>query len=107
MLIQLNGLSADLPFPGAATVAAGSAATKSLTRTLAAELGPEGPRVHELVLGVVRTRQRGQAGRRRPVDRPAGDRRPRRRVGGGTSPLSDTVLQYFTDSSGPRPGAAS
>jgi NAD(P)-dependent dehydrogenase (short-subunit alcohol dehydrogenase family) len=98
VLIQLNGMSADIPFPGAGGVALTAAATKSLTRTLAAEIGGRGPRVHELVLGVVRTRARQLAG----VD----DARwiDATQIGehvaalaGGVSPLTETVLQYFVD----------
>jgi NAD(P)-dependent dehydrogenase (short-subunit alcohol dehydrogenase family) len=97
-LVQLNGMSADIPFPGAGGVALTAAATKSLTRTLAAEVGGQGPRVHELILGVVRTRARQLAG----VD----DARwiDATQVGehvaalaAGDSPLTGTVLQYFVD----------
>jgi NAD(P)-dependent dehydrogenase (short-subunit alcohol dehydrogenase family) len=103
-LVQLNGMSADIPFPGAGGVALTAAATKSLTRTLAVEVGARGPRVHELVLGVVRTRARQLAG----VD----DERwiDATQVGehvveltAGSSPLTGTVLQYFVDRvAGPR-----
>jgi NAD(P)-dependent dehydrogenase (short-subunit alcohol dehydrogenase family) len=97
-LIQLNGMSADIPFPGAGGVALTAAATKSLTRTLAAELGGRGPRVHELVLGVVRTRARQLAG----VDDPRwiDATQVGEHVAGlaaGISPLTGTVLQYFVD----------
>jgi NAD(P)-dependent dehydrogenase (short-subunit alcohol dehydrogenase family) len=97
-LVQLNGMSADMPFPGAGGVALTAAATKSLTRTLAAEVGGRGTRVYELVLGVVRTRARQLAG----VD----DERwiDAVQVGehivdlvDGVSPLTGTVLQYFVD----------
>jgi NAD(P)-dependent dehydrogenase (short-subunit alcohol dehydrogenase family) len=105
MLVQLNGMSADIPFPGAAVVAATAAATKSLTRTLAAELGGRGVRVVELVLGVVRTRARQLVGvdDERWIDATqigehiAG-------LAAGVSPLSGTVLQYFVDKvAGPLP----
>lgn len=96
-LVQLNGLSADLPFPGASGVALTAAATKSMTRTLAAELGDAGPRVFEVVLGVIRTRARQLAGVDDVAWIPATD------VGvhvaelvAGVSPLTGT-LQYFTD----------
>jgi NAD(P)-dependent dehydrogenase (short-subunit alcohol dehydrogenase family) len=97
-LVQLNGMSADIPFPGAGVVALAAAATKSLTRTLAAEVGNRGIRVYELVLGVVRTRARQLAG----VD----DERwiDATQIGehvaalaAGVSPLTGTVLQYFVD----------
>jgi NAD(P)-dependent dehydrogenase (short-subunit alcohol dehydrogenase family) len=98
VLVQLNGMSADIPFPGSAGVALSAAATKSLTLTLAAELGGRGPRVVQLVLGVVRTRARQQAGIDdvRWIDATQiGDH-----VAGlvaGTSALAHTPLQYFTD----------
>ena len=108
VVLQLNGMSADIPFPGSAGVALSAAATKSLTLTLAAELGGRGPRVVQLVLGVVRTRARQQAG----ID----DVRwiDATQIGdhvvdlvAGVGPLADTPLQYFTDrSEGPRPGPA-
>jgi NAD(P)-dependent dehydrogenase (short-subunit alcohol dehydrogenase family) len=97
-LVQLNGLSADLAFPGAAGVALTAAATKSMTRTLAAELGGRGARVHEVILGVVRTRARQLAG----VD-------DERWIDGeevglhlaelltAESPLTDEVVHYFVD----------
>ncbi|MGY2897431.1 NAD(P)-dependent dehydrogenase (short-subunit alcohol dehydrogenase family) [Curtobacterium sp. PvP017] len=106
VLVQLNGMSADIPFPGSAAVALSAAATKSLTVTLAAELGGRGPRVVQLVLGVVRTRARQLAGidDARWIDATQiGDHV----VGlvAGTSPLSTEPLQYFTDrAEGPRPG---
>lgn len=109
VLMQLNGMSADIPFPGAAGVALTAAATKSLTRTIAAELGGRGPRVHEVVLGVIRTRARQEAGIDDPRWIAATD------VGvhvaelvAGTSPLASTVLHYFLDAAaGPQAGDAS
>ncbi|GAA0470048.1 hypothetical protein Ade02nite_33110 [Paractinoplanes deccanensis] len=108
MIAQLNGLSADLPFPGAGGVALTAAATKSMTRTIAAELGRRGPRVYEVILGVIRTRARQLAG----VD----DERwiPAAHVGAhiadlvaGTSPLVGDDLHYFVDLvEGPRPSGA-
>ncbi|WP_159620042.1 SDR family oxidoreductase [Arthrobacter zhaoguopingii] len=107
VLVQLNGLSADLPFPGAGGVALTAAATKSLTRTLAAELDGHGPRVHEVILGVVRTRARQLAG----VDDP-------RWIEGtevgihlaeliaGTSPLTGAALHYFVDKAAGPSGSA-
>ncbi len=106
-LVQLNGMSADIPLPGAAGVAAAAAARKSLTRTVAAEINGRGPRVYRVILGMVRTRPRQLAG----IDDPgwilASD------VGwhaaelvAGTSPLADRDLHYFVDAAtGPRPGA--
>ncbi|MFJ6651190.1 SDR family oxidoreductase [Microbacterium sp. NPDC091313] len=98
MLVQLNGMSADLPFPGAGGVALAAAATKSLTRTLAVETAASGVRVYQLVLGVVRTRARRLAG----ID----DLRwiDGEQIGAhladllaGRSPLTGEVLQYFVD----------
>lgn len=99
-VLQLNGMSADLPFPGAAGVALSAAATKSLTRTIAAELQGRGPRVYQILLGVVRTRARREAG----IDDLGwldGEE-----VGAhvselvaGTSPLTDIALHYLVDKS--------
>ena len=105
MIAQLNGFSADIPFPGAGGVAATAAATKSMTRTIAEEVGGRGPRVYEVILGVVRTRPRQLAGVDDPGWIPAAD------VGfhvaelvAGNAPLAGTVLHYFVDpASGPRP----
>jgi NAD(P)-dependent dehydrogenase (short-subunit alcohol dehydrogenase family) len=97
-LVQLNGMSADIPFPGAGGVALTAAATKSLTRTLAAELGGRGPRVYELVLGVVRTRARQLAGidDERWIDATqVGEHIAA--LAAGVSPLTGTVLHYFVD----------
>ncbi|GAA3933632.1 SDR family oxidoreductase [Microbacterium soli] len=105
-LIQLNGMSADIPFPGAAGVALTAAAQKSLTRTLAAELGARGPRVYEVILGVIRTRARQEAG----IDDAGWI--PAAHVGrhvaelvAGTSPLSGDDLHCFADvTRGPQSG---
>ncbi|MCY1136366.1 SDR family NAD(P)-dependent oxidoreductase [Actinoplanes sp. Pm04-4] len=106
MILQLNGLSADLPFPMAAAVAAGSAATKSLTRTLAVELDGQGPRIYELILGFVRTRPRQLAGVDDPNWIPATDVGVHiAEVAAGTSPLAGHTVHYFTDqASGPSAG---
>jgi NAD(P)-dependent dehydrogenase (short-subunit alcohol dehydrogenase family) len=106
VLVQLNGMSADIPFPGAGGVALTAAATKSLTRTIAAELGAGGPRVHEVILGVIRTRARQEAGIDDPRWIAATD------VGthvaelvAGTSPLTPAVVHYFLDAAtGPQAG---
>lgn len=104
-LVQLNGMSADIPFPGSAGVALSAAARKSLTRTVAAELGDGGPRVYGVILGMVRTRARQLAGIDDPQWIPASD------VGwhvaelvAGTSPVGGGDLHYFVDAAGPRPG---
>ncbi|MDP4332653.1 SDR family NAD(P)-dependent oxidoreductase [Curtobacterium sp. A7_M15] len=108
VLMQLNGMSADIPFPGSAGVALSAAATKSLSLTLDAELGGRGPRIVQLVLGVIRTRARQTAG----IDDPrwidatqVGDHVAH--LVAGSSPLARTPLQYFTDrAEGPRPGSS-
>lgn len=105
ILLQLNGMSAEIPFPGAAGRALTAAAQKSLTRTIAAELGGGGPRVYEVVLGMIRTRARLQAGIDQADWIPASD------VGwhvaelvAGTSPLAGHDLHYFVDAAaGPQP----
>ncbi|WP_253259107.1 SDR family oxidoreductase [Subtercola boreus] len=98
LLLQLNGASADIPFPGNAVVALTAAASKSMTHTLAVELQNSGIQVYEIILGVVRTRARQLAG----VD----DRRwiDGEEIGihigellARTSTLTGEVLQYFID----------
>jgi NAD(P)-dependent dehydrogenase (short-subunit alcohol dehydrogenase family) len=98
LLLQLNGMSADIPFPGSAGVALTAAATKSMTRTLAVELAQHGPRVYQVILGVIRTHARRLAG----IDNP--DWIAAEAVGvhvaelvAGTSPLTADVLHYFVD----------
>ncbi len=107
MIAQLNGFSSDIPFPGAGGVAASAAATKSMTRTIAEEVGGRGPRVYEVILGMIRTRPRQLAGIDDPAWIPSAD------VGfhvaelvAGSGRLAGTVLHYFVDrDSGPRPTA--
>ncbi|WP_417563102.1 SDR family oxidoreductase [Microbacterium sp.] len=108
ILLQLNGMSAEIPFPGAAGRALTAAAQKSLTRTIAAELGEGGPRVYEVILGMIRTRARRLAGTDDPGWIPASD------VGwhvadliAGTSPLAGNDLHYFVDVSAGPEGADS
>jgi len=98
ILLQLNGLSADIPFPGNGVVALAAAAGKSLTRTLAAELDRTGLRVYEVILGVVRTRARQLAGvdDRRWIDGTEIGTHIAELVA-GTSPLTGEVLHYFVD----------
>lgn len=103
-LVQLNGRSADIPFPGSAGVAVSAAARKSLTRTVAAEIGERGPRVYGVILGMVRTRPRQLVGIDDQRWIPASD------VGwhvaelvAGTSPVAHHDLHYFVDAAaGPR-----
>jgi hypothetical protein len=102
--VQLNGMSADIPFPGWAGLALAAAARKSLTRTVAAEIDGSGPRVYGVLLGMVRTRPRQLAGIDDPRWIPASD------VGwhvaelvAGTSPVAGNDLHYFVDAAaGPR-----
>lgn len=61
-LVNLSGLSAEIPYPGSALIAATNAANKSLARTLAVELAQDGPRIYELILSVIRTRPRRESG---------------------------------------------
>lgn len=105
-LVQLNGMSADIPFPGAGGVALAAAATKSMTRTMAAETSGRGPRIYEIVLGMVRTRARQLAGidDERWIDAASIGKHIAGLVTGAGA-LSSTVLHYFVDqATGPQPG---
>jgi NAD(P)-dependent dehydrogenase (short-subunit alcohol dehydrogenase family) len=103
-VIQLNGMSAEIPFPGMAGRALAAAAVRSLMRTLAAETGDAGPRVYEVILGMVRTRARQQA----CIDDPGWLHGTEIGVHvselvAGTGPLAAEALHYFTDkAAGPR-----
>ena len=57
-LIHLSGLSADGPYPGASLIGLTNAAKKSLILTLAAEQSHQGPRIYEMIIGPIRTRER-------------------------------------------------
>ena len=57
-LIHLSGLSADLPYPGAGLIGLTNAAKKSLLLTLAAERSHPNPRIYEMIIGPIRTRER-------------------------------------------------
>jgi NAD(P)-dependent dehydrogenase (short-subunit alcohol dehydrogenase family) len=61
-LVHLSGFSAEIPYPFAALVGATNAAKKSLVRSLTAELGDNGPRIYELIIGPIRTRPRAEMG---------------------------------------------
>lgn len=104
-LILLNGYSADLPIPGNGGNSIAAAAAKSMTRTVAAELAPSGPRVYGVVMGVVRTRARQLAGIDNPgwIDGTEIGAHVAELVA-GTSRLNDLDLHYFIDKAlGPQP----
>lgn len=100
MLLQLNGMSADIPFPGNGVVALGAAAAKSMTRTLAVELHGTGLHVYEVILGIVRTRARQLAGidDERWIDGTEIGSHIAALIA-GTSPLANEALHYFVDKS--------
>lgn len=56
--VHINGFSADEQYPMAGPVSMTAAAQKSLILTLAKELEKTGIRVHELILGPMKTRDR-------------------------------------------------
>lgn len=60
--IHLSGLSADMPYPGSALIGLTNAAKKSMILTLAKELENRGPRVFEIIIGPINTRNRLQKG---------------------------------------------
>ncbi|WMT40805.1 SDR family oxidoreductase [Paenibacillus sp. D2_2] len=57
-LIHLSGLSADTPYPGAGLIGLTNAAKKSLILTLATEQSQLDPRIYEIIIGPIRTRER-------------------------------------------------
>ena len=57
-LIHFSGLSADAPYPGAGVIGLTNAAKKSLVLTMAVEQAHAGPRIYELIIGPIRTRER-------------------------------------------------
>lgn len=57
-LIHVSGLSADRPYPGAGVIGLTNAAKKSLVLTMATEQESIGPRIYELIIGPIRTRER-------------------------------------------------
>jgi NAD(P)-dependent dehydrogenase (short-subunit alcohol dehydrogenase family) len=96
-LVHVNGGSAEIAWPGHAVLAMSAAAGKSLTRSLAVETRKSGVRVHDLILGVISTRPKRAAGMDHPAWIPAEE------VGvhvaellAGNSPLTGSVVQYFT-----------
>lgn len=60
LFVHINGFSAEQPYPMAAPVAMMAAAQKSMVLTLSEELKPTNIKVHELILGPIKTRQRLQ-----------------------------------------------
>lgn len=102
-IVHINGFSAEIPYPANGVIALTAAATKSMVRTIAAELKGAGPRVYEVILGIIRTRPRQLAG----VDNEGWI--PAVEVGthtaelvAGNSPLANSALQYFvTREAGP------
>lgn len=100
-LAHLSGLSADMPFPGAALVGATNAAKKSLVLSLAAERSGVGPRVYELILGPIRTRPRKAAGHDDPGWFAAEDvGRHALELIDGTGPGAGESLHYLVDRAG-------
>ena len=98
VIVQINGLSADVPYPTNAVIGATSAGTKSLMMTTSVELGDLGPRLVELILGVVRTRinpENSLEGYSWLTGTQAGQHVAA--LLAGTSEFSDETLQYFLD----------
>ncbi|QUW83944.1 SDR family oxidoreductase [Streptomyces mirabilis] len=95
-LVHLSGFSAEIPYPFAALVGATNAAKKSLVRSLTAELGGNGPRVYELIIGPVRTRPRAAIGADSPQWYSAEDLgRHVGRLVAGSGPYAEAPLQYL------------
>jgi NAD(P)-dependent dehydrogenase (short-subunit alcohol dehydrogenase family) len=97
-IVHVNGMSAEIPFPSNGVIGLTGAATRSMVRTIAEEIEEGGARVHELVLGFIRTRPRRLLG----IDDPGWI--PALEVGvhvseliSGDSALAGTTLQYFVD----------
>lgn len=100
-LVHLSGLSADRPFPGAALVGATNAAKKSLVLSLAEERRGAGPRVYELILGMIRTRPRRAAGHDDEGWFAAEDvGRYALKLIEGSAPDTDQPLRYLIDRAG-------
>ncbi|MGW2717214.1 SDR family NAD(P)-dependent oxidoreductase [Streptomyces sp. NPDC001492] len=97
-LVHLTGFSAEIPYPGNALVGATNAAKKSLLRTLTAELGGRGPRIHELVIGPIRTRPRAAMGADSPSWLSAEDLGHHAgQLIAGRGPWTAEPLQYLLD----------
>lgn len=61
-LVHFSGLSADAPYPGAGVIGLTNAAKKSLVLTMADEQERTGPKIYELIIGPIRTRERVEQG---------------------------------------------
>ena len=97
-LIHLSGLSADRPYPGAGLIGLTNAAKKSLILTLAAEQSHQGPRIYEIIIGPIRTRERIKNGIARnnwfnPED--IGEYSSELIIGG--TPATDENLHYLVE----------
>lgn len=95
-LVHLSGFSGEIPYPFAALVGATNAAKKSLVRSLTAELDGKGPRIHELVIGPIRTRPRAAIGADSPEWFSAEDLGAHAgRLIAGQDPHAGHALQYL------------
>lgn len=97
-IVQINGLSADVPYPTNAVIGATSAGTKSLMMTAAVERAGLEPRLIELILGVVRTRinpENTLEGYSWLTGTQAGQHVAA--LLAGTSDLRNETVQYFVD----------
>ncbi|MET9914928.1 SDR family oxidoreductase [Streptomyces sp. NPDC006476] len=103
-LVHLSGFSAEIPYPFAALVGATNAAKKSLVSSLTAELGGAGPRVHELIIGPIRTRPRAAIGADSPGWFSAEDlgRHAGRLIAGDGSHTKDPLQYLVTRAHGVR-----
>ncbi|MGI3786243.1 MAG: SDR family NAD(P)-dependent oxidoreductase [Janthinobacterium lividum] len=106
-LLQINGLSAEVPYPNNSVVALSAAATKSLFRTAEVELAGGPVQLYHLILGVIATTAVPDAAKYGYVT--IGGAQVGRHVAAllsGESPLAGEMLQYFVDPvEGPRRGA--
>lgn len=96
-VVGLVGFSGEAPFPQNPVIGASNAGARSLLMSLGAQLADSGPRVHTLVIGVVRTRARQAAG----IDNPrwlTGDQVGQRAIElyGAPQPTLDHLLDPGT-----------
>ncbi|MGI3786423.1 MAG: SDR family NAD(P)-dependent oxidoreductase [Janthinobacterium lividum] len=105
-LLQINGLSAEVPYPNNSVVALSAAATKSLFKTAEVELAGGPVQLYHLILGVIATTAVPDAAKYGYVT--IGGAQVGRHVAAlvsGESPLAGEMLQYFVDPvEGPRRG---